>query len=480
MAPASHDRGADVEDGVDTQAPHEKGTDTDRLDELLRLMASRGATDLHLKPMRPPLIRVHGKLVPTSGAAFAPQELERLIHAILPGAQRDQLASRERAEFGYSVAGLSRFRVAVYYQRGTLVATFRSLPYELPGFEELGLPDALLRICGLTKGVVLVAGPSGSGKSTTLAALVREIVDKRLVHVMTIEAPIEHQLRDGMGSVIQQEIGSDTPGFAEGIDNALAEDCDVIVVDGDVDPFLMSPLLDAAHADRLVLVSFKADSVSQAIESWIAQIPAQWQRKTLVELAGVLQLAMGLKLVERCGAQGVVPALELLWRSPRMAELIASGRHAELEQEMRSGPGMQSLDDSLAALVAEGTIDPEEALKASRWPEQLEASIAPFQPVAFEAPPMESDQADVLVQAEPSRLQELLELDEKHERLKSRFDQLSEERNRRVEDLEGELCEQQRRSAELSKQLEQLNLEKEQILQAVEREARRFEQEERH
>ncbi len=478
MAPASQDRGADAPAGVESQDPRES-MHRERLDDLLKLMASRGATDLHLKPMRPPLIRLHGKLVPTSGSAFAPQELERLIQEILPGAQRDRLASRHRAEFGYSVAGLSRFRVAVYYQRGTLVATFRSLPYELPDFDELGLPESLLRVTGLSHGVVLVTGPSGSGKSTTLAALVREIIDKRLVHVMTIEAPIEHPLRDAMGSVVQQEVGSDTPGYEEGIENAVAEDCDVIVVDGDVEPVQLTPLLDAANNDRLVLLSLKADSVTEAVESWVSRMPVQWQRKTLVELAGVLQLAMGLKLVERQGVVGFVPAVEMLWRSPRAAELIAAGRYSELEGEMEKGSGMQTLDQSLAALVTEGSVDQDEAMKACRQTSQLQAMLAPLVPQACAPLELEEGRPALQAPAVPEQLEVRPELERKYERLKARFDELSAERDRRVRELEDQLVEQQRKSAELSKQMDRLNIEKEQILEAVERESRRFEQEER-
>ena len=176
-------------------------------------MTDKGASDLHLKPMRPPLLRIHGRLMPIEADPLQPTEIEEMVLAILTPSQKTQLEERMALDLGHGVPGLARFRGNIYRQRGTLAAAFRRIPYEIRDLEDLELPESLGELCELPMGLVLVTGPTGSGKSTTLAALVRKIAKERSVHLITIEDPIEYLFADEVASISQREIGTDTPGF---------------------------------------------------------------------------------------------------------------------------------------------------------------------------------------------------------------------------------------------------------------------------
>src|SRR5690606_6662862 len=160
---------------------------TASLDSLLRLMTEKGASDLHLKPTRPPLVRVTGRLFPLEAAVLKPEEIHALLDPVMTAAQKRKLEERQSVDFGYGVHGLARFRANVYCQRGTIAAAFRRIPFQIRALEELNLPDVLLDFCDLPMGMVLVTGPTGSGKSTTLASLIKYITARRPVHVVTIE-----------------------------------------------------------------------------------------------------------------------------------------------------------------------------------------------------------------------------------------------------------------------------------------------------
>ncbi len=171
------------------------------VNELLKYCASQEASDLHLKAMRPPLIRKEGKLYPTNGQPLSLQDLEELIQGILNPKQKAHLEEHLFVDFGYSLPGVSRFRATVFYQRSNLGAVFRRIPFDFPTLNDWGLPESIFEICKLPVGLVLVTGPTGSGKSSTLAAMIKEIIDNEPLHIVTIEDPIEFLFRDSVGSI---------------------------------------------------------------------------------------------------------------------------------------------------------------------------------------------------------------------------------------------------------------------------------------
>jgi twitching motility protein PilT len=177
-------------------------------------MVKQEASDLHLKPMRPPLLRIKGKLLPLKTDPLHPDLLKDMLNSLLNDRMRTQLEENCAADFGHSVPGVSRFRASIFMQRGTLSAVFRRVPFEFPSLDDWGLPPVLQEFTKLQQGLVMITGPTGSGKSSTLAGLMRTIVNSRLVHLVTIEDPIEFLLKDNLGAVTQREVGTDTPSFS--------------------------------------------------------------------------------------------------------------------------------------------------------------------------------------------------------------------------------------------------------------------------
>ncbi|MDX1383384.1 MAG: ATPase, T2SS/T4P/T4SS family, partial [Thermoanaerobaculia bacterium] len=215
------------------------------IDTLLRQMTEMGASDLHLRPARRPLVRLHGRLQPLEGEPLKPAEIGAMMDGIMQPHHKAKFEKNLSVDLGYGIPGLARYRCNVFLQRGTLAAAFRMIPDKIKGTEELELPDSLIDFAHLPMGLVLVTGPTGSGKSTTLAALVQYIADHFPLHIVTIEDPIEFLLHDEVGTVSQREVGTDTPGFFEALKNSLRQDPDVIMVGEMRDPETVATVITA-------------------------------------------------------------------------------------------------------------------------------------------------------------------------------------------------------------------------------------------
>src|SRR5262245_42542184 len=198
------------------------------IDDLLRTVVETGASDLHLKPGRPPMQRLKGRLQPMASEPVAADALRTILMGMLSEKQRAKLETDLYVDFAYSVPGVSRFRATIFHQRGTLGAVLRRVPIDFPSLDDWGLPEAIKDFTKLKQGLVLVTGPTGSGKSATLAGIIGEIVEHRPVHVVSVEDPIEFLIRDGMGTVTQREIGTDSHSFGHALRNTLRQDPDVI------------------------------------------------------------------------------------------------------------------------------------------------------------------------------------------------------------------------------------------------------------
>jgi twitching motility protein PilT len=351
------------------------------IDDLLRFMVKQEASDLHLKPMRPPLLRMHGKLLPLKTDPLQPELLKGMLQGLLTPKMKATLDERLAVDFGYSVSGVSRFRATVFFQRGTLSAVFRRVPFEFPSLEDWGLPEVLAEFAKLPQGLVLMTGPTGSGKSSTLAALMRMVINTRLVHVVTIEDPIEFLLRDNLGAVTQREVGTDTPGFADALRNALRQDPDVIMVGESRDLATVSTVLTAAETGHLVFSTVHTNSAAQTIDRIVDMFPAGSHRQIRQQLAGVLQGIVSMRLVERADGAGLIAAVEILRQSPRVQKLILEGNLESLEEEIENSVSyyrMQSMNQSLAALVLRGAITRAAALDASTRPGDLDLLLRKF------------------------------------------------------------------------------------------------------
>src|SRR5664280_112731 len=200
------------------------------LDDLLKFMTKKGASDLHLKPTRPPLLRLQGRLVPIKSVALKPKDIEEMVLPLLNSWQHRKFEEHQSVDIGYGVAGVARFRCNIFQQRGSIAAVFRRIPFDIKNYDDLLLPEIVATFSSLPPGLVLVTGPTGSGKSTTLAAIIQDIARTRPCHVVTIEDPIEFLFTDHMATVSQREVGTDTPAFREALRNTMRQDPDVIMV----------------------------------------------------------------------------------------------------------------------------------------------------------------------------------------------------------------------------------------------------------
>jgi twitching motility protein PilT len=346
-----------------------------QIDELLRLAAREEASDLHLKPMRPPMLRIRGKLHPVESVEpYPPAVLKEMLSRILTDRQRADLEENLFVDFGYSLAGVSRFRGSIFHQRSTLAAVFRQVPFKFPSLDEWGLPEVLKEFTSLSQGLVLVTGPSGSGKSSTLAAMIREILDHYLVHVVTIEDPIEFLLSDNLGTVSQREVGTDTRSHAQALHNTLRQDPDVIMLGEMRDTETIGTVLTAAETGHLVFSTLHSNSAAQTVDRVVDSFPEGQHRQIRFQLSQVLQGIISLQLVERKDGSGMVAAVEILRRNPRVSKLVAEGKTSELHEEIEKSVSferMQSLNQSLIALVLNGVVTREAALGASPTPGEL-------------------------------------------------------------------------------------------------------------
>jgi twitching motility protein PilT len=440
------------------------------LDDLLRFMVDQSASDLHLKPMRPPLLRLKGKLIPIKGPPVKPDQLDQLLRGLLSERQATLLEERLCCEFGYSLKGVSRFRGTVFYQRGTLGAVFRRVPFAFPSLDEWGLPEVIKQFAELRTGLILITGPTGSGKSSTLAALMNEIIQKRLVHIVTIEDPIEFLLTDGLGAVTQREVGADTPTFADALRNALRQDPDVIMVGENRDSETMSTTLAAAETGHLVLTTLHTNSAAQTIDRILDMFPAEQHRQVRQQLSSVLRAVVSMQLVERADGKGLVGGIEILRDSPRVSKLVKDGAIAELQEEIEKSVsyyGMQSMNQSLAALVINNVITRAKALESSPNPSDLDLMLRKFffAGTGSDAPGQEANMA---ADADYSRIHRLLEIERLYEEQQDRSSDTFGEKDERIRSLEQELASRADYDASVSDRIRQLEDERDRAARAVE------------
>jgi twitching motility protein PilT len=431
------------------------------LDELLRFMTQKGASDLHLKPTRPPLLRVHGKLMPIESEPMAPQDIERMCMAILNPTQKKKLDERMSVDLGYGVHGLARFRGNFYMQRGTLAASFRRIPYDIKTVEDLDLPPVLLDFSDLPMGLVLVTGPTGSGKSTSLAALIKHISRRRPVHVITIEDPMEFLFTDDVSSVSQREVGTDTISFAEALRNALRQDPDVIMVGEMRDAETISTVITAAETGHLVFSTLHTNSASQTVDRILDAFPADQQNQVRSQLAQVLKGVMSMKLVERRDGNVGVAALEVMKTSPKIAKLIETGETSHILEEIESSVGyyhMQSMNQSLLALLVWETISYPEAMRQSSDPEDLSLKLRKMFPKIEERggdmSPSTADFSQILELQQFRRLYE-----EQEEKVKIRM----QEKDERIGELETAITARDDQSRDLQGRIQETNREMERM-----------------
>jgi twitching motility protein PilT len=348
------------------------------IDDLLENMVARGASDLHVTVGAEPTVRVMGQLERLREFdRLSPDETQRLLYRMLSTEQQKHLEVKRQIDVSYSIPGLARFRVNVYFQRESIGAAFRMIPAELKTLADLGMPKVISELGQKPRGLVLVTGPTGSGKSTTLAALIDEINESRADHIMTIEDPIEFLHRHKRCIVNQREIGPDATSFAEALRGALRQDPDVILLGEMRDLETIATALTAAETGHLVFATLHTQDAPSTVDRLIDVFPAAQQEQVRVQIAATLQGVVTQTLLPRLDGAGRVPAVEILLPDDAVRNLIRQAKIEQVYSVMQTGTqrGMQTLEQHLADLVAHGIVAVDVALQRSSRPEQLEGVL---------------------------------------------------------------------------------------------------------
>ena len=349
------------------------------IDDLLRIVVEKGASDLHLCAGVPPVIRLDGRLVPTNYEKATPQDTQRLMYDILTDEQIQRFESTLELDFSYSLGKMARFRVNVYRDRGAVAAAFRLIPTRIPTIRELNLPPVLEELTRLPRGLIIVTGPTGSGKSTTQAAMINQINMERSVHIVTIEDPIEYLHSHRFSIINQRELGQDTRSFHNALRAVLREDPDVILVGEMRDPETIALAITAAETGHLVLATLHTNSAATTIDRIVDVFPPGQQEQIRIQLSNSIQAVICQQLLPRAGQPGRVPAVEVMIATPAIRNLIRENKAHQITSVIQTSAnvGMQTMDQSLRDLYMKGWITLEEALSRAMNPDELKKMISP-------------------------------------------------------------------------------------------------------
>ncbi|MCA1608135.1 MAG: type IV pilus twitching motility protein PilT [Acidobacteria bacterium] len=355
-----------------------------RIDDLLRMAMSFGASDLHLRAGAIPVIRINGELRALSGAAKLNQEetLE-MAFSMMSNRQKQHFRDVFEVDIGYGVSGLGRFRVNIFQQRNSIGIVARVISDEIRDFNQLGLPPILNHISEENRGLILVTGTTGSGKSTTLAAVVDHINRTRNSHIVTIEDPIEFLHKDKDSYITQREVDVDTRSFAEALRGSLRQDPDVILVGEMRDLETIETALVAAETGHLVLSTLHTLDAQETLTRIISAFQPFQQKSIRIQLAGLLKAVVSQRLMKSMSGATRVPAVEVLISTPLIRDYILhEEKTASIRDAIAQGTsqyGMQTFDQSLFYLYQSGLIGLEEALRGSTNPDEFRLRLAGIQ-----------------------------------------------------------------------------------------------------
>ena len=347
------------------------------LDEILIQSVKVRASDIHLTTGRPPSYRIDGVLAPIEGERLIPQMLEDILMPLMDVRHREELQNNGQTGFAYAISGVGRFRVNVFKQRGTLASVMRSLPFNIPEPEDLGIPAEVVEMTTRKRGLILVTGPTGSGKSTTLASLIHVINRNYPYHIITLEDPIEYLHRHDKSVVNQREIGSDSTDYAQALRAALREDPDVILVGEMRDLETISTAITAAETGHLVFSTLHTIGADKTIDRIIDVFPPNQQQQIRIQLASVLECVVSQQLLKKADGSGRVAALEVLFANNAVRNLIRESKTYQIASIMQTNKraGMQTMDDALYDLYMRKLIDADNAVTYAQDPVSMNKKV---------------------------------------------------------------------------------------------------------
>lgn len=347
------------------------------LDEILIQSVKVRASDIHLTTGRPPSYRIDGVLAPIEGERLIPQMLEDILMPLMDVRHREELQNNGQTDFAYAISGVGHFRVNVFKQRGTLASVMRSLPFNIPEPEDLGIPAEVVEMTTRKRGLILVTGPTGSGKSTTLASLIHVINRNYPYHIITLEDPIEYLHRHDKSVVNQREIGSDSTDYAQALRAALREDPDVILVGEMRDLETISTAITAAETGHLVFSTLHTIGADKTIDRIIDVFPPNQQQQIRIQLASVLECVVSQQLLKKADGSGRVAALEVLFANNAVRNLIRESKTYQIASIMQTNKraGMQTMDDALYDLYMRKLIDADNAVTYAQDPVSMNKKV---------------------------------------------------------------------------------------------------------
>ena len=346
---------------------------TIQIDRLLETCVKRKASDLHLAVGKPPVLRLHGHMRDLQTKVLDGEDTTALMKSITPERIQQEFEETGSGDFGFAYGAEARFRVSIFKQKGFTSLVLRRIPSTLLTFEQIGLPEMARQICRRPRGIFLVTGPTGSGKTTTLACMINYINETYDKHIITMEDPIEYYHPHKKSVVVQREVGTDTPSFAEGLRRALRQDPDVILVGEMRDLITIGSAITAAETGHLVFGTLHTNGAASTINRIVDAFPTDQQEQVRVQLAGNLLAVLSQCLCPRIDTDGMVAGYEFMYVTPGIQNLIRENKSFRIDSEIQTGKryGMQLLDDNLYSLFEQGKISAEEAIDKSRNPGQM-------------------------------------------------------------------------------------------------------------
>jgi len=348
------------------------------LQELLQYLMEMRGSDLYVKVGSPPHVRIDGRLQPAPFPPVDVAQTEALAAEIVPPHRVAELEERGDLDYALSVAGVGRFRVHLYRQRGSIAIVFRRVVPGIPSWERLGLPPIVEKLAAEQGGLILVTGPAGSGKTTTINALVDHINENRAAHIITIEDPVEYLHTDKQSIISQREVGTDTHDVADAVRRVLRQGPDVLVVSVLNDLETIEAVLAAASTGHLVLAIMPTQNAAETVNRIIDFYPPYQQKQARHLLASSLRAVISQRLLERADGKGRTAAVEVLINTPKVYDCIVDvDRATALERIVAEGEyhGMQTFDQALFTLFKDGLVSLRDALSVASQPEDLRIAL---------------------------------------------------------------------------------------------------------